>query len=143
MFKKFSPLAVAAQKKRLVPPVKHELTISMPVRSSSSLLEGPVGMYFGPVAALIYPVALWSFHVSVVSAYETGGRATAALAAATIHLPRHSSCQLRSCLQRCGLLASRSQRRGVGGQVDRPYRQPRDARKCKREIKGRHATFVA
>ena len=80
-----------------------------PARSSSALLEGPVGMYLGAVAALIYPVALRSFHVSVVSAYEPGGRATAALAAATIHLPRHSSCQLRSCLQRCGLLASRSQ----------------------------------
>ena len=93
------PLAIAAQNKRLVPPAKHELTISMPVRSSSSLLEGPVGMYFRPVAALIYPVSLWSFHVSVVSAYETGGGATAALAAATIHLPRHSSCQFQSCLQ--------------------------------------------
>jgi hypothetical protein len=51
-------------------------------------------MYLGPVVALIYPVALWSFHVSVVSAYETGGWATAALAAAVI--------SLTLALQRCG-----------------------------------------
>ena len=88
-------------------------------------------MYFGPVAALIYPVALWSFHVSVVSAYETGGgRLQFSLLRPSTYLVIR-------------LASSDHAYSGVGGQADRPYRQPRDARKCKPEIKGRHATFVA
>jgi hypothetical protein len=65
--------------------MEHELTMSMPAQRSSSLLEGPVGIYLAPVAALIYPLTLWSFHLSV-SASETGGRSAMAVAAAAASL---------------------------------------------------------
>ena len=65
--------------------MKHELTMSTPPRQSSSLLEGPLGLYLAPIAALIYPTALWAFHLSV-NVFETGGRSPATVAAATASL---------------------------------------------------------
>lgn len=59
--------------------------MSMPARKSSSLLEGPLGIYLAPIAALIYPVTLWCFHSSV-SVFETGGQAATAVAAGATSL---------------------------------------------------------
>ena len=54
-------------------------------RQSSSLLEGPLGLYLAPIAALIYPATLWAFHLSV-DAFETGGSSPAAAVAAATSL---------------------------------------------------------
>jgi hypothetical protein len=59
--------------------------ISTPVRQLSSLLEGPAGIYLAPIAALIYPAALWCFHLSV-SAFEAGGWVPVASAGAALSL---------------------------------------------------------
>jgi hypothetical protein len=57
----------------------------MPKRQSSSVLERPLGIFLAPVAALIYPVTLWSFHLSV-SAFDSSGPTPAAVAAAVASL---------------------------------------------------------
>lgn len=60
-------------------------SLTTPVQRSSFLLKGSLGLYLAPVAALIYPATLWTFHLSV-SAFETDGRAPLALAAAVASL---------------------------------------------------------
>ena len=65
--------------------MKRNLAMPMPSWRSLSLPEGRLGFYLAPVAALIYPLTLWSFHLSV-SASETGGRSAMAVAAAAASL---------------------------------------------------------
>jgi hypothetical protein len=65
--------------------MKHKLAMSMPTQRSSSLPPGPLGFYLAPVAALIYPATLWSFHLSV-NAFENGERVLASVTAASVSL---------------------------------------------------------
>jgi hypothetical protein len=65
--------------------MKRNLAMPMPSWRSLSLPEGRLGFYLAPVAALIYPATLWSFHLSV-NAFETGERVLASITAASISL---------------------------------------------------------
>src|SRR5262249_38414568 len=66
-------------------PMKRNLAIPMPSWRSLSLPEGRLGFYLAPVAALIYPATLWSFHLSV-SAFETGERVQASATSASVYV---------------------------------------------------------
>jgi hypothetical protein len=63
--------------------------MSLSARQSSYVPEGPLGFYLAPVAALIYPATLWSFHLSV-NAFETGERVLASVTAASVSLALRS-----------------------------------------------------